>query len=373
MLARWLERARLEGGASGRAATALIEQPGAGVLLEAVFGSSPFLGAALIEELPFAVDIFARGPDRAIEGAMAELSTGGVRLEEGALMRALRLARRRVALAVALADIGGAWELTRVTCALSDFAEAALRLAVAHLLRAAGDRGELTLPHPEEPEIESGFILIAMGKLGARELNYSSDIDLIVLYDRDRVRYAGRRGVEDCFVRMTHGLVRLLQDRTADGYVFRVDLRLRPDPGIDPARPLRARGGGLLREHGPELGARRDDQGAARRRRPRGRARASSPHLRPFVWRENLDFAAIRDIHSIKRQIHAHKGHGAIAVGGHNIKLGRGGIREIEFFAQTQQLIWGGRMPELRVARHLRRSARAGARRAHAARTRRRD
>src|SRR6202007_1259944 len=70
--------------------------------------------------------------------------------------------------------------------------------------------------------------------------------------------------------------------------------------------------------------------------------------LRPYVWRKHLDFAAIQDIHSIKRQINAHRGGATVALGGHNVKLGRGGIREIEFFAQTQQLIWGGRFPELR-------------------------
>lgn len=85
--------------------------------------------------------------------------------------------------------------------------------------------------------------------------------------------------------------------------------------------------------------------------------------LRPYIWRKNLDFAAIQDIHSIKRQINAHRGSGRIAVAGHNIKLGRGGIREIEFFVQTQQLIWGGRIPEVRVrgtVEGLRALARAG-------------
>src|SRR6185312_8808441 len=78
--------------------------------------------------------------------------------------------------------------------------------------------------------------------------------------------------------------------------------------------------------------------------------RAFLAELGPYLWRRNLDFAAIQDIHSIKRQINAHRGGGKIAVAGHNVKLGRGGIREIEFFAQTQQLIWGGRMPELRAS-----------------------
>ena len=121
-------------------------------------------------------------------------------------------------------------------------------------------------------------------------------------------------------------------------------------PRLDPARDVDHRGRDLLRGHGPELGARRHDQGADHRgRRPAGAEFLQN--LRPFIWRKHLDFAAIQDIHSIKRQIHAVKGHREIAVGGHNIKLGRGGIREIEFFAQTQQLIWGGRNPDLRLRR----------------------
>lgn len=349
MLARWAERARSETNELAHAALALVQDPPAGALLKGLFGSSPFLGAALIEELPFVTGLFREGPDAALERALTDLGAAGAGHEEAALMRGLRLARRRVALAVAVADTAGAWDLARVTGALSDFAERTVRLATSHLLAAAHERGELVLPHPEEPERESGFILIAMGKLGAGELNYSSDIDLIALYDRERVRYAGRRSMEDCFVRMTHGLVRLLQDRTAEGYVFRVDLRLRPDPGsTPPALSLRA-----AETYYESMGQNWERAAMIKARPLAGDIAAGAgflAHLRPYVWRRHLDFAAIRDIHSIKRQIHAHKGHKAIAVGGHNIKLGRGGIREIEFFAQTQQLIWGGRMPELRIA-----------------------
>jgi [glutamine synthetase] adenylyltransferase / [glutamine synthetase]-adenylyl-L-tyrosine phosphorylase len=348
MRARWMERADAEPQEMRRAAQALLEHPLAGRLLEGLFGSSPFLGGLLVDELPFALGLFHQGPQAAIDRALAELGSSGAGREEAALMRDLRLARRRVALAVAIADVAGAWGLAQVTAALSDFADRALRLATSHLLAVAHDRGELGLPHPEEPERASGYILIAMGKLGARELNYSSDIDLIALYDREKVRYSGRRTLQDCFVRITHGLVRLLQDRTAEGYVFRVDLRLRPDPAsTPPALSLRA-----AETYYESMGQNWERAAMIKARPVAGDLEAGAgfiQHLKPYVWRRHLDFAAIRDIHSIKRQIYAHKGHKAIAVGGHNIKLGRGGIREIEFFAQTQQLIWGGRMPELRV------------------------
>ncbi len=349
MLARWSERARGEPEETARAALAPTDHPQAGPLLAGLCGASPFLGGLLVEELAVAVQVFGDGPEAAVQATLRELEATGADAEEGAVMRALRLARRRIALAVAIADIAGAWELGRVTAVLSDFAGRALRLATAHLLGAAQGRGELILPHPQQPERESGYILLAMGKLGAGELNYSSDIDLIALFDREKARYTGRRSVQDCFVRITHGLVRLLQDRTADGYVFRVDLRLRPDPAsTPPALSLSA-----AEAYYESMGQNWERAAMIKARPIAGDVEAGArflAHLKPYVWRRHLDFAAIRDIHSIKRQIHAHKGHKAIAVGGHNIKLGRGGIREIEFFAQTQQLIWGGRMPELRIA-----------------------
>ena len=145
------------------------------------------------------------------------------------------------------------------------------------------------------------------------------------------------------------GLVKLLAETTADGYVFRVDLRLRPDAGATQVAISTDAALDYYESHGPELGARRHDQGARPAPAIPTPARAFWPRSQPFIWRRNLDFAAIEDIHSIKRQIHAHAGHGEIAVAGHNIKLGRGGIREIEFFAQTQQLILGGRHPDLRA------------------------
>ncbi|TIT09011.1 MAG: bifunctional [glutamine synthetase] adenylyltransferase/[glutamine synthetase]-adenylyl-L-tyrosine phosphorylase, partial [Mesorhizobium sp.] len=138
-----------------------------------------------------------------------------------------------------------------------------------------------------------------------------------------------------------------LQDRTEHGYVFRTDLRLRPDPGSTPlAIPVEA----ALRYY--EARGQNWERAAMIKARPvAGDLAAGAAFLKdlqPYIWRKYMDYAAIADVHSIKRQIHAHKGHGEIAVKGHNVKLGRGGIREIEFFVQTQQLIAGGRFPELR-------------------------
>jgi glutamate-ammonia-ligase adenylyltransferase len=330
-----------------RLAELVADAPGQRVL-ESVFGNSPFLARCTLGDPDFALELFASDPESLfttlIETLHPKLLIG---LDEAALMQKLRIARRRAALLIAVADIGGVWSFERLTLALSRFADAAVRAAVAHLLARNAESGDLQLADPENPERDSGFFVLALGKLGARELNYSSDIDLMLLYDSAKVRYTGRRSAQECFVRLARNLVRLLQDATSDGYVARVDLRLRPDPGSTPlalstlAAETYYEGMGQNWERAAMIKARvcAGDHAAGEQ---------FLKQLRPFVWRKHLDFYAIQDIHSIKRQIHAVKGYRSIAVAGHNIKVGRGGIREIEFFAQTQQLIWGGRNAELR-------------------------
>jgi glutamate-ammonia-ligase adenylyltransferase len=203
----------------------------------------------------------------------------------------------------------------------------------------------LALANPERPGEGSGFFAVAMGKLGAGELNYSSDIDLILFYSPA----APLRRLEPApfFLRLARDLVRLLQDRTEDGYVFRTDLRLRPDPGSTPVAVSTEMALDYYEREG-----RTWERAAFIKARPFAGDRAAGAaflrELSPFVWRRYLDHAAIADVHAMKRQIHAFRGHEEIAVEGHNVKLGRGGIREIEFFVQTQQLIAGGRSPALR-------------------------
>jgi glutamate-ammonia-ligase adenylyltransferase len=187
-----------------------------------------------------------------------------------------------------------------------------------------------------------------MGKMGAGELNYSSDIDLIVFFDPAAPTLAPDIEPAPFFVRVTQGMTRLLQQRTGEGYVFRVDLRLRPDPSstqvaISTESAL----------HYYEREGRTWERAAMIKARPcAGDARAGEAllaEIAPFVWRKHLDFAALADVHDMKRQMQTYRGQSEIAVEGHNVKVGRGGIREIEFFAQTQQLIAGGRHPQLRV------------------------
>ncbi|KJS15760.1 MAG: bifunctional glutamine-synthetase adenylyltransferase/deadenyltransferase, partial [Hoeflea sp. BRH_c9] len=266
------------------------------------------------------------------------------------VMRDLRRAKRRVSLILALHDLARLTDARHTTAVLSDLADAALGAAFDHLLRAGHEAGKLILPDPDNPCENSGLIVLGMGKHGAHELNYSSDIDIVVFFDPAAGVVRDRDEVTDVFARMVRRLVRIMQERTGDGYVFRTDLRLRPDPGSTPlAFPVDAA------MHYYESRGQNWERAAFIKARPvagdLGAGENFLKELIPFVFRKYLDFAAISDIHSIKRQIHAHRGFGDIAVKGHNVKLGRGGIREIEFFVQTQQLIAGGRMPRLRLRR----------------------
>ncbi len=323
-------------------------------LMEAIFSYSPYLTQIIVSDPAFTCSLFHEGPKFVMKRVLEEIEAAHGDIpatNDGTakLSKILRQAKRRASLTIALADISGEWELEQVTGALSDLAESAISTASAHLLAIAASQGAFILEDINEPEKGSGLVILGMGKLGSRELNYSSDIDLIILYDPDRINTENPEGLQNNFVRFARALVKLLEERTSDGYVFRTDLRLRPDPG---ATPLAL--SVLAAENYYESIGQNWERAAMIKARPVGGDREAGEAflkwLTPFIWRKNLDFAAIEDIHSIKRQINAHHGDEAITLAGHNLKLGRGGIREIEFFTQTQQLIWGGKVVELRPA-----------------------
>ena len=321
---------------------------GARALLEGAFGNSAYLSRLALRERETLADYFSQGPAQIIAAAIQLTLAAGQLGDEARAMADLRIAKRRAALAVALADIAGDWDLQAVTGALSRFADAAVQGALRFLLGQAARRGEMAETDGARLEATTGLIVLAMGKFGAHELNYSSDIDLVVFYDEEKFPFTKRGDRRGAAVDIARGLVRLLAETTADGYVFRTDLRLRPDAGMTQVAIALDAALAYYEAQG---------QNWERAAMIKARACAGDPQsgaqflkaIAPFIWRRNLDFAAIEDIHSIKRQIHAHEGHGEIAVARHNIKLGRGGIREIEFFAQTQQLILGGRHPQLRA------------------------
>ena len=336
----------------------LADDPAGGAMLRCLGGNSPYLADLAVREAAALCGIMQSGPQPVVRRALAAIAACPVTAPRATLAATLRAAKRRVALATAIADIGGMWDLIRVTEALSDLAEAALRAAVAHLLRAGHESGELGLPHPDEPAPGSGFTVLAMGKLGARELNYSSDIDLVLLYDPEsRIYHGDAAGA--FYSRMARGLVALMEARDADGYVFRTDLRLRPDPAATP--PCIALPAAIA--YYESMGQNWERAAMLKARPVAGDLALGScflDALRPFVWRRHLDFAAVADIHAMKRRIDAHKGtelgtheDPVARIAGHNVKLGQGGIREIEFMAQTLQLVWGGRDPALRTLRTL--------------------
>ncbi|ESX05127.1 glutamine-synthetase adenylyltransferase [Mesorhizobium sp. LSJC265A00] len=317
--------------------------------LAAVFDLSPFL-RDVARRRPRFLDALFDGSVEARLLAIAEAigkAAFSETVSESSLMMELRQWKGEAHFLIALADLSGEADAALTVRRLSNLADACTCAAVDFLLREAHSQGKLKLPDPENPSRQSGWIVLGMGKLGAHELNFSSDIDLVVFFDPDAPAIVDPLDATELFARLTRRLVRILQDRTGHGYVFRTDLRLRPDPGSTPlAIPVE----GALRYY--EARGQNWERAAMIKARPvAGDLDAGDAFLRelqPYVWRKYMDYAAIADVHSIKRQIHAHKGHGEIAVKGHNVKLGRGGIREIEFFVQTQQLIAGGRFPELR-------------------------
>ena len=328
------------------AAALIAEAPNARALLEAAFSASPYL-AALAQRTP--ADLAAcltRDPEAHARDAREGLTDAVAKAATSQEVAAhLRHFKRRMALLAGLADLGGVLSTEGTLHGLSATADTVLEQATAYLFRKAREAGQV---EAEGDAGAPGYFVIAMGKLGAFELNYSSDIDLIVFYDADRAGLRPEIEPSTFFVRLTRDLVRLLQEHTADGYVYRTDLRLRPDPGATQIA-LSVEAGLTYYE---SFGQNWERAALIKARVAAGDIAAGKEflaQLAPFIWRKYLDFAAVADIHAMKRRVHAFKGHGAIAVEGHDIKLGRGGIRDVEFFAQTQQLIAGGRHPELRT------------------------
>jgi glutamate-ammonia-ligase adenylyltransferase len=351
-LAAWLDEIAQEPAASALAQL-LADHPAVHGLLAGFAGSAPYLWDLVRAAPARLLTLLQSDPDARFEDILAAAArAAAATADETGIMALLRRLKAEAALLIALADAGGVWPVMRVTAALTRLADTAVALAVRYLLREAARSGALVPADPERPEEGSGYFVLALGKMGANELNYSSDIDLIVFYDIAAATVAPGTELAPFYVRLTRRLVKLLAQRTADGYVFRTDLRLRPDPASTQIAVSTAAALNYYESVGQTW-----ERAALIKARPcagdiaAGKALLAA--IAPFIWRKHIDFAAVTDIHAMKRQIHAYRGHGEIDVEGHNIKLGRGGIREIEFFAQTQQLILGGRHPELRVPQTL--------------------
>ena len=308
-------------------------------LLTIISTHSPFLNKIVQNNPHFVEEIFTQGFESRFAQLKEDLNNSPTP-NIGELMQQMRVAKKQASLLIALADIADEWKLEQVTAAMSEIAEICVQKTLNFLLAQAKIKSEINETN--------GIFALAMGKLGARELNYSSDIDLIIFFDRERISYIGNKTVEHCFSKIAQELVRILQERTADGYVFRVDLRLRPDPSSTTAAMSTL----AAITYYETVGQNWERAAFIKARCIAGDFTAAEQFLKqitPFVWRKHLDFAAIADIQSIKRQMDAKTG-GEINIAGHNIKTGLGGIREIEFFAQINQLIWGGRIASLRTS-----------------------
>ncbi len=290
---------------------------------------SPFLREA-IRAVPEVASVFAASGAK----AAAELALGA---SDSDLEAELRKQRLGLALAVALGDLAGELPLESVTEQLSAFADRAIHRSLAAAIR------------ERVPDAETqGFAVIAMGKLGSRELNYSSDVDLMLLFDPEALPRRPRDDPGEAAVRIARRMIELLQKRTAEGYVARVDLRLRPSPEVTPiALPMNA----AISHY--ESSALPWERAAFIRAQPCAGDLALGQRfltaIEPFVWRRSLDFGVIDEVRQISARIRDHFAQNATFGPGFDLKRGRGGIREVEFFVQIQQMVHGGRDPSVRA------------------------
>jgi glutamate-ammonia-ligase adenylyltransferase len=290
---------------------------------------SPFLTGLIDRNADLMPLIHAGNFDDALAAALARSADS--------VGTALRKQRQGVALVTAIADLSDVWDLTRVTHILSDFADHALDQAIAAAIE------ERVPGAPNQ-----GFAVIALGKHGGRELNYSSDIDPIFLFDPKTLPHRERDDVAEAAVRYGRRVIELLSALDGDGYVFRVDMRLRPSPEVSPiVLPVEAAIGYY------ESTALAWEQAAFIRSRVSSGDRALGDYflnaIVPFIWRKSLDFGQLKNISAMTAQIRDHYAKGQKMGLGFDLKRGHGGIRECEFFAQAHQLIHGGRDPALRV------------------------
>jgi len=344
----WLAAAAALGGTEESFARALDGDGRARAFLEGVFGNAPALGRALAREPAQLRLVAEQGPGAAFASALDEIaSAAGATGDRRVFAHRLRELRRRASLTVALADIAGAWPLDRIAAALTRLADVVLASALDHLLRDAAPRGTPAPLDQDEPAAARGVTVFGVGGLGAGELTYSSELDLLVLFDPERVRHQGRGEPAEALHRLVRDLAALLGERDDEGCVYRTDLKFRPNTGATPLALSTGAAEQYYESHGQNW-----ERAAMIKARPAAGDMAVGTEmierLRPFIWRKYLDLAAIQDIQSIKRQINAEPGRQHFDVAGHDIERGRGGIRQIELYAQTQQLIWGGRDDSLR-------------------------
>lgn len=315
--------------------------------LESIGQNFPFIGR-LMKSDPTRVQVMlSTAPDQYITDLLNPIKSD---LSIADLKTVLRRRRQALHLCLAVCDLGGVWPLETVVRKLSDFADFSLESALAGAWHHAEERLGVNVTDSKR----AGLALIGMGKLGGRELNYSSDIDFVAIFDPEKIPTPeeGAHTPQSVCVRVVQSVVDILNQQTSDGFVFRTDLRLRPNPGATPV----AVSLGAAEHYYQVYGQNWERAAYVKSRQCAGDDAVGDRFiemLQPFVWRRSLDYGAVADIHAVKNQIHAEKGRPDLGVRGGNIKLGPGGIREIEFFVQMQQLLLGGRDPTLRTTQTL--------------------
>ncbi len=337
---------------------ATLDHPDHGLrFLKKILESSPYLRGLICRYSDTLVDVLGTGPVVALDKVLAPLAVNPDPLarppQPEVLMRQLRTVKGRAALVLALTELAAVQPLLWITEGLSRVAARTLCHALDCALKTCLRR---SLPERADdwtlPIDRCGVVALAMGKLGAGELNFSSDIDLILLFDPERIKSRAPDHLQSELNRAVRLLTRIMEERTSDGYVFRVDLRLRPDHGATP--PIIALEAAWTYY---ESLAQTWERAAMIKAHPIAGdyelGHCFLSHIQPFIWRKYLDFSAILDIQRIHSQIEQSHRTQAGQLAGRNIKLGAGGIRAIEFFVQTLQLIWGGRRVSLRQSRTL--------------------
>ncbi|MGY6531761.1 bifunctional [glutamine synthetase] adenylyltransferase/[glutamine synthetase]-adenylyl-L-tyrosine phosphorylase [Glycocaulis sp.] len=309
--------------------------------LDGVLAASPYLARLSVKRADTLTALARKSPESAARAACELALAARACTNEADAMTALRHAKADIHLITALADLSGAWTLEETTAALSDFADAAVKGALGYAARGAGFEVSEDNPVP-------GLIVLALGKLGTRSLNYSSDIDLVLAYEPEVFTPPEGREAQRTATKLAQSLVRLLTEMTPAGYVFRTDLRLRPDPSSTPL----CVNADMARHYFEAVGQNWERAAYAKARAIAGDIRAGKSFigdLEPFIWRRTLDYAAVEDIRALAKQMQAVGNRAVLEVAGHDLKLGLGGIREVEFYAQVIQLVFGGRRASVRV------------------------
>lgn len=315
-------------------------------ITDIIFSNSPYLSNVILKNIEFYLSFFESDIFNIFNKELENLRNNKFTNRQN-LEKALRQEKNKMALLIAFGEITGLFSGKEAMECLSKFADLTINKATDFLLKEYSKLKLIKLEDEANPILNSGIVILAQGKLGSFELNYSSDIDLCVFFEDEKLEYLGRKSLQQQYIQLAKDITDILSRRTADGYVFRVDMRLRPDPASNPLAVSLDKAEIYYFTIGQNW-----ERAAMIRSRFICGDEESYDIFKGFmdknIWRKSLDFETIEDIHSIKRQIDTKQGIHPEKLFGYNLKLGKGGIREIEFFVQTQQLIWGGRKPNLR-------------------------